>query len=185
MRRALLPALLACTTAATSAAAGRALSLHGPEPAHTGGFGEPTCRRCHFDGPERPTDASVSIEGLPAAWEPGRSYPLTVVLTGTDVRRGGFQLAVRSADARQAGALAPADSGTATRVHEGVTYLGHLPAGTLPDAAGAVRWSVVWAAPADTHGTVVFHVAANAANDDNSEFGDRIVAAAAEVPAAR
>ncbi|HSJ15599.1 MAG TPA: hypothetical protein VK939_14345, partial [Longimicrobiales bacterium] len=92
-----IAALLVCVGTAAAAAAIPRASVHGPEPGHTGGFGEPTCRACHFDGPENPVDAAVTLSGLPGSWLPGRSYPITVVLGGAELRRGGFQLAARFA----------------------------------------------------------------------------------------
>jgi hypothetical protein len=44
------------------------------------------------------------------------------------------------------------------------------------------RWTFRWTAPADAPGrAVVFHVAANAANDDDSPLGDFIYARALRV----
>ena len=39
---------------------------------------------------------------------------------------------------------------------------------------GDARWSLAWHAPDDSGHSVVFHVAATAANHDGSPFGDRI-----------
>lgn len=187
-RGALATLLIGASAGAATAAVQRPRSVHGPEPGHTGGFGERTCRRCHFDGPERPTDAAVTLLGLPTAWEPAASYPLAIVVSGDAVRRGGFQLAVRYADGeragQQAGALAGEAGHSVAVAHDGVWYLGHVAASTLPDSTGVVRWGVTWTAPAAGGGAVIFHVAANAANDDDSELGDRIVAASATVVAA-
>lgn len=183
-------ALLAGLVAVLTAAAPFPASEHGPEPGHTGGFGEPTCRACHFDGPERPEDAAVSIEGLPAKWTPASEYPIDIVVSGTDVRRGGFQLAVRHAAGglvgTQAGRLAGPSGGLSVTDRDGIAYIHHNVNGTTPDAAGELRWRIVWIAPTEPTGPVAFHVAANAANDDRSEFGDRIVTAADTVsPSAR
>lgn len=160
-------------------------SAEGPLPGHTGGFGEPTCTECHM-GSGDDGGASVVVEGLPAAWIPGTAYRLVIAVTAPELRRGGFQLAARfAADGTQAGTLEVADGRGRTTMPEpdGVQYAHHLYDGTAPTAAGVARWTIVWTAPAQGTGAVAFHVAANAANDDNSEFGDRIVTAAATVPA--
>jgi hypothetical protein len=90
---------------------------------------------------------------------------------------GGFQLAARSDDAagRQAGDLGPADD-RATLVKTtlpAVQYLQHTRRGTGLAAPDTARWTLLWRAP-DGLGRVVFHLAANAANEDNSEMGDFI-----------
>ncbi|MGH7700675.1 MAG: glycoside hydrolase family 9 protein, partial [Gemmatimonadales bacterium] len=57
----------------------------------------------------------------------------------------------------------------------GVPYAQHTAAGSSARGDTA-RWTVEWTAPARSAGAVSFHVAANAANDDDSEFGDFIYA---------
>jgi len=42
------------------------------------------------------------------------------------------------------------------------------------------RWQIVWTAPDDTSGEVIFNLAANAANGDVSAFGDLIFTREAE-----
>ncbi|HEX9611604.1 MAG TPA: choice-of-anchor V domain-containing protein, partial [Gemmatimonadales bacterium] len=48
----------------------------------------------------------------------------------------------------------------------------HTLAGTSVAAGGTGRWTFRWTAP--DAGAVAFHVAANAANDDDSPLGDFI-----------
>lgn len=155
-----LVAVLAVAWAGTVAA-----HPDGAPPAHTGGFGEPSCHACHFDAPVE--EAGLRIEGLPDRFAPGERYELELVLEHAELRTAGFQLAVRDTDGRQAGSVEPADEETARIEHDGVGYLSHA-------RAGDGRWRFIWTAP-DGVAEVVFDVAANAANDDRSEFGDRIV----------
>jgi hypothetical protein len=160
-------------------------SVDGPEPGHTGGFGEPTCRVCHAGNPD--STARVTLEDLPDSWTPGKPYPFEVVLRGKDLLRGGFQLSVRWADGdlrgTQAGTLAVNDErGAVTEHTNGISYAHHVAGGTTPLTPGSVRWSLIWSSPdSAVAASVAFHVAGNAANDDNSELGDIIVAGAASV----
>lgn len=169
---------LVCAPALLFAAAVSARDfMDGPPPAHTGGFAEPTCRACHADYPLN-DGGTLAIEGAPPAYEPGRSYTLRIVLRHPELRRAGFQLSARFASGqargRQAGTLRAADE-TASVVSEGdVSYAQHTRRGTTVAAPGEHAWTVHWIAPADASADVVLHVAANAANDDFSEFGDRI-----------
>lgn len=59
----------------------------------------------------------------------------------------------------------------------GISYASHAAAGTLPTADGRASWVVRWTAPGG--GVVVFHVVANAGDDDASPLGDRIHSAEA------
>ncbi len=158
----------------------------GPPPGHTGGFGEPTCRACHSDAGLNEPGGELTISGLPAGYEPGRTYELEIVLRRAGMLRGGFQLAARFADGAvagsQAGVLAPGDARSSviwdTVSH--VSYIEHNLSGTaLVGEAG--RWKVRWTAPTKTGGVVIFNTAANAANNDDSPLGDFIYSTALRV----
>lgn len=183
----------------------------GPLAGFTGGFGEPTCRSCHFDSPAEPEAGELVLEGVPETYEPGAEYPLTVVLRDPRLERAGFQLAARFAGqgaggrpdrggaGRQAGRLlVPSPrTGSGTGSGEGarlevvehgdppVLYARQLLAGTSATAARGASWSLRWAAPEEAAGPVVFHAAANAANYDDSEFGDVVHTATARSEPAR
>lgn len=158
----------------------------GPPPGHTGGFGEPTCHVCHFDGPLNGPDGALSVVGLPTSYQPGRTYTVRVELEHPELRRAGFQLAIRFAGGArrgtQAGSVNAGDGDAAVVVVDsaGVAYAQHTQVGARPDLQGAAAWNVLWTAP-EAAGTVIVHVAANAANDDDSEFGDHVLAEALEI----
>lgn len=180
--------------------------MDGPPPGHTGGFGEPSCHRCHFDRPVNPDGGELSLRGLPESYRPGMVYQLEVRAAGRTLRRGGFQLSVRCASGErqgeQAGVLeAPGDraevvegEGEKYRGTAGVQYARHAEVGTKPDSSGEATWSVRWRAPsvaADADdgdgpacGRVVVHAAGNVGNGDASEFGDRIYLETVQVPRA-
>lgn len=154
-----------------------------PPSAHTGGFGEPTCRQCHFSEPLNAPDGRLALEGIPDTYTPGETYRITVRLERNAMQRAGFQLAGRFAEgpeaARQAGTLKPADSSRTTLTADGspsVQYVHHTLGGTELSRSGSAVWTVEWKAPDTASGPVAFHAAANAANDDASEFGDFIYA---------
>ena len=180
--------VLAATVAAGSAlGAGAALPLYreGPPPAHTGGFDEPTCAECHFGAPLNGDAGSLTLDA-PAGFVPGESYRLEVRLERAEMAAAGFQLAARFADGEaagtQAGILAPVDGRTAVTGDSatGVAYGHQTLAGSSPMDAGATGWVMEWTAP-DSGAAVVIHAAANAANDDASEFGDFVYTARREI----
>ena len=149
-----------------------------PPPAYTGGFGEPTCRACHADAPLNEASGTLAIDGIPDRYQPGRTYELEVTLRRDGMRRAGFELAARLADGEragtQAGVVAPTDDRTVVALDSAtrVAYLTHTLAGTSVAPGGTGRWTFRWTAP--DAGAVAFHVAANAANDDDSPLGDFI-----------
>lgn len=178
-------------TAGVAAGAGAGLALlasvggaylDGAPPGHTGGFGEPDCRACHVAGPADHALGSVALTA-PDAFVPGAEYAVEVRLRHPDLARGGFQLSVRFAAGpeagRQAGRLAAADERAETVESGGVQYARHGAAGTDPGPGGEIAWSLRWSAPAEAPAAVLFHLAANAANYDDSELGDRIYLASA------
>ena len=147
-----------------------------PPVAHTGGFGEPTCRECHFDGPSQPA-GGLSLGGLPERYQPGAVYRLEVAIRDSTARSGGFQLAARVAGrphaGTQAGTLCALDGrvAVATDSTSGVQYASHARAAR----GDSLQWQLEWRAPSTDVGAVVFHMAANSANDDQSALGDAIL----------
>ena len=95
------------------------------------------------------------------------------------MKRGGFQVAARyegsGAPGKAAGTWRTLDDRAAITPGSGaIPYVHHTEAGTAPSADSA-SWTVEWTAPADA-APVVFHVAANAADGDMSQFGDYVYA---------
>lgn len=152
----------------------------GPPPGYTGGFGEATCAECHFDSPLNDSDGTLLLKGIPDAYTPGKAYALELILVRPEVARGGFQLTTRFAEGPQsggqAGRIEAHDGETRIDSLNGVLYLSHAHSGTIPAARDSIRWTMTWRAPEKDPVPVVFHVAANAANGDNSEFGDFVYA---------
>lgn len=149
-----------------------------PLPARTGGFGEPTCGACHIQADVNAGTGSLALAGLPLEYAGDVTYSLTITLAQRGLAAGGFQLSSRFTDGTQAGTLAhsPNDSTrVAVTTAGGVQYLHHVYAGTRPSALDTIAWQIRWTAPA-ARGTIVFHVAANAADDDASPLGDMIYA---------
>lgn len=182
--RSVAAALIVAPCAASS-------NADGPPPAHTGGFGEPTCQACHVGAPLNSPDGALLLGGLPERYGPGGSYELVVVLRHPSREAAGFEMSARFASAealgRQAGSLMPLGNGmSVTRdTSSAVSYVHHTDAraGLVPGLEA--RWRVRWQAP-NTGGTVVFNLSGNAANDDNSPLGDFIYAIEARTrPAGR
>lgn len=170
-----------------------AANSDGPLPGFTGGFGEPTCHACHFDAPEEPASGELLLSGVPESYRPGAEYAVTVTLRDRRLERAGFQLTARfegdgAPAGRQAGRLLTPLPGEERRDGSGagprievvehrkppVLYARQTRAGSEPVAAHEAAWTVTWIAPEEPAGPVLFHAAANAGNDDDSEFGDVI-----------
>lgn len=173
------PALAAALAAATPLAGAGFLIAYpdAPPPGTTGGFGEPTCVSCHF-ATTPDSLGSLALHGLPATLEAGRRYELTVELAHPDMAAAGFQLSARfasgPANGRQAGAFRILGDHTAVTAQSGVDYVHQTRAGSVPSTPALARWRIEWTAPGEASAPVLFHVAANAANGDESPLGDRI-----------
>jgi cytochrome c5 len=154
----------------------------------SGGFKEDSCQACHFGADVNATPGKVDVSGVPERFRPGERYLVTITLTRPGIALGGFQLTVRVKNGgKQAGALAPAP-GEEKRVRvdaQGrIQYAGQRQGGTAPVAGDTARWTVDWTAP-KTGGAVLFHVAANASNKDDTAEGDYIYTAIVETAAQR
>jgi hypothetical protein len=151
----------------------------GPDPALTGGFGEPTCLECHSDHGMNDASGKMNLSGIPEMYTPGKDYTITVTLARPELARAGFQLAARfdqgSSAGMNAGVLRASDP--RTQLIEGagrrVIYVEHTLAGSKVERTGAAEWTFGWTAP-ETSGSVIFHAAGNASNDDRSALGDFI-----------
>jgi hypothetical protein len=160
----------------------------GPPPGHTGGFGEPTCLACHNEFAINPAEAgTLDVDGLPDSYEAGATYRVSIVMTGDDeMRAAGFQGAFRYAAGerrgQRAGAVLALDE-TVTVVpvdSTNVEYVQHKRAGTRTVHDGLVTWTFEWTAPTSTD-PVVFNVAANSANGDDSPLGDLVFTSEAHI----
>ncbi len=150
-----------------------------PPPATTGGFGEPTCLGCHDGNPLNDAAGALELRGIPeSGYEPGRTYQVTIALRRPGMQRGGFEIAARWAagadSGRQAGRWETSGPRIATTTQRDVVFVHHTESGTEP-AADSASWTATWTAP-ETPGSVVFHVAANAADGGGSAFDDYIYA---------
>jgi hypothetical protein len=182
----LLPFVIACLSGLGLAFFGASPSppstsgyAENPPLAHTGGFGEPTCQACHFDQPLNAPNGSLTLTGLPNSYVTGTAYEITVALRHPDLGRGGFELSARFSDGTQAGTLRAVTERSTVSTEDaggGVQYAYHTATGAMPTAPELASWTLEWVAPARGD-SVVFHVSANAANFDASEFGDFVYTA--------
>ncbi len=153
----------------------------GPPTGFSGGFGEDNCLACHFADKLNIPPGNVAISA-PPRYSAGETYEVTLTLTRPGMIVGGFQLTARFEDGgAQAGMLSLVEGDSARiklTTDRGVQYAYHKRPGTELTGRDSVRWALRWTAPA-SGGGVVFHVAANAANDDDSQFGDFVFTATA------
>ena len=189
LRNVLLLSVLLSTSVLVAAAAGNWLDVDeaqasetsagflyrdGPPFGFSGGFGEDHCQACHSSEKVNAAPGSLSIS-VPRRYSPGEAYTVAVMLKRPGLKIGGFQLTARfENDSAQAGTLSLAD-GQQGRMKiandRGVQYAYHSRAGTELTGTDVVRWTLRWTAPGG-NGDVLFHVAANAANADDTPAGD-------------
>lgn len=177
--RMLLPVAALCTLVPLSLAGFR----EGPLPNMTGGFGDQTCRSCHFDNEVNAPGGRLSLSGVPPTYTPGRSYAIAVGLGREKLVRGGFELSARFASGAEAGRQAGMwriEAGrlqtVASQTDPGLVFVQHTLAGTVAETPGSITWRMEWQAP-EERAAVQFNAAANASNDDNSPLGDFIYTA--------
>jgi hypothetical protein len=167
-----------CLAAAVVVPAGNRVltaSASGPVPARTGGFGEMTCHQCHWDNPLNDTPGRISLSGVPDTYTPGERYPITVAIAHPELVKAGFQMSARFEDGKNAGMFQSPDPLTESIPDDGgrITYIQHTSKGAVAAIKAESRWNVEWTAPA-SGGPVVFHLAGNASNGDDSPLGDYV-----------
>jgi len=155
--------------------------ITGPEPGYTGGPGElGTCVACHDTfHTENVGPGTINLTGDPigGVYEPGRQYTLTVTVAQSKRQRFGFQITAIDTSNRRAGTLASLGGDTQVLSETGFggrQYIEHTELGTLPNAANSRVWQIRWTAPDADIGPVIFYMAGNAANGDQTNQGDYI-----------
>ena len=144
----------------------------------TGGFGEETCRSCHFDYDLNMDGGSLVLDGVPESYESGKDYEITVTLQAEQLEVGGFQMTTRFEDGSQAGDFSWDGEHLmfTPSISDEVKYLQHTADGTEPSSEGEIQWTFTWTSPEVNDGEVILNIAANSGNYDDSSFGDWIYA---------
>lgn len=137
---------------------------------HDGGPGRPDCGVCHFDSAPIRQSPALSLQGLPEQIAPGAAYDLVLRLELDEALIAGFLMRAESQCNVGAGAFSSLDSRTTA---DGAGVRSTLD-GTSPDRDGVAEWRFRWRAPDMIEDAILFYIAANAANGDNSSFGDAI-----------
>jgi uncharacterized protein (TIGR03437 family) len=159
----------------------------GPEPRKTGAPGDSTCAQggCHV-GTVNPNGTQVALEFAGGTtYVPGERKRITVRISEATARYG-FQLTARLASNEangQAGRFATAEANTEVICNDGSLRTENCRAGqevefiqhSSPKATG--EFVVDWTPPSSDLGNIRFFVAANAANGNGENTGDRIYTA--------
>ncbi len=156
----------------------------GPPVGHTGApvDGGQNCTMCHRTFPVNSGAGRITISTTP--YTPGVKQNITVTVEDPDARRWGFQLTARlhSDESKQAGTFTVTDSVRVKCLPDDRDapcngdreFASHTSASTRPGTPGPAVWTVEWAPPATDVGEVIFYMAGNAANNNNTNTGDHI-----------
>jgi hypothetical protein len=153
----------------------------GPPGGNTGAPNELTCATtgCHGGTPNT-GGGQFTITGLPARYDPGMTYEVTISHSTADTsrRRWGFQVTVLNVNNLKVGNLASNSGATSILNGDGPDgnrqYVEHNLTGTFPGQRNSASWTFNWTAPASDVGPVTFYAAGNQANNDNNNSGDQI-----------
>jgi len=138
---------------------------------------------CHNSFRLNDGDGELSIEGLPAEYEPGEIYNLTINLHNPNSSRWGFEItALTEQELRGGNFILVNDRETELSDPGGQEpqYVKQLRQGTFAGNRSA-SWRVDWQAPEIETGTIWFFAAGNAANNNGSPAGDYIYAISQQI----
>lgn len=143
-------------------------------PAVTGGFGEVSCHSCHFDGDLNQKTGNLELKGLPEVIKSGKLYDFEVELKHPELVKAGFQLSIRTVEGDQSGSFVSTNDRTLVQagLDGKIQYMNHSEKGSA-GFKGSATWKFRWMA-GEKVGPIILNLAANAANGDDSEFGDYI-----------
>ncbi|MBT3234171.1 MAG: hypothetical protein HN356_15335, partial [Calditrichaeota bacterium] len=154
-------------------------NANGPRDGYAGDPpGNNTCVECHNSFRLNGGEGSLSIEGLPAEYEPGETYNLTINLNSPNTSRWGFEITAHNEQQLRGGNFILVNDRETTISGGGgqePQYVKQLRQGTFAGNRSA-SWRIDWQAPEAASGPVVFYLAGNAANNNGSPAGDYIYA---------
>jgi hypothetical protein len=110
---------------------------------------------------------------VPAQYQLGNTYLITVTISKSLQKKWGFELSVRAVSTKQqAGTLVVTDAtNTQIKSQSGIQYIEH----TLASYSSTKStWTFNWVAPSTAVGDIRFSCAGNAANGDVTQLGDFI-----------
>lgn len=158
--------------------------ITGPDAGYTNAPGDlGNCTSCHdtFHDPNV-GPGSVRMTGIPAVYEPGQQYTVSVIVQQANRQRYGFQLTTVDQNGNRAGTLSANGADSQVNFNTGFggrQYIEHTQPGTFPNGVNSRTWQVQWTAPSTDIGTVRFWFAGNAANGDGTNQGDYIYTSSA------
>lgn len=127
---------------------------------------EQHCASCHFEAEPVRDSGALHIDGLPPQPAPDEIYELRILFEDPDIITAGFQLFARAGND---------EAGTFTSMEADIEFVGSAIRSTAPAKNdNGVTWAVEWHSPREIASPIYFYVAACAANDDGSPFGDTI-----------
>jgi hypothetical protein len=123
------------------------------------------CSTCHSDRSAVSNSPDLTLSGLPDNLKPGETYELTVAFK-SKFRTAGFQILAGTTEQ---------PAGTFVASAPGTEAVGASARSVLPlRQDDGVAWGLRWQAPVNIKRSVVFYIAACAANEDASPLGDTI-----------
>lgn len=127
---------------------------------------EQDCAACHFGNEPVLASDNLALSGLPKKLEAGVTYDLAITFEHPGIVTAGFQVIAQAAEQ---------DAGKFTASADNIEFIGSSIRSTMPlRMSGRALWEIQWHAPEKISGPIDFFVAASAANDDGSPFGDTI-----------
>jgi uncharacterized protein (TIGR03437 family) len=141
------------------------------------------CTACHRTlAPANSGMGRLTIKSAP--YVPGAKQQITVTIEDPDAARWGFQITarLRSDQTKQAGTFSTSDFVRVRCAPDGadgpcsgaLEFAEHTLAGTRPGSGGPGVFTIDWTPPAQASGEIIFYAAGNAANNNNTNSGDRI-----------
>ncbi len=157
----------------------------GPPPKRTGvpADGGVTCTACHTTYAPANSDPRGRVSIEVGSYTPGIKQLVWVTVEHPEATKWGFQLTARLAsdETKEAGTFTPTSdirvrcdpSGDAP-CNGGLEFASHVRASTQVGVRQKASWAVEWTPPSTDSGDVVFYAAGNAADNSNTNAGDRI-----------
>ncbi|KAA3606251.1 MAG: T9SS C-terminal target domain-containing protein [Calditrichaeota bacterium] len=133
-----------------------------------------TCTQCHSSFPLNSGNGALVLSGVPDFYIPDSVYTMQVSLQENGKSRWGFEINVQNPQFQTIGGWQNFDTNL---MQTSNSYLKHKSAGTYNGTLnGPVSWDFDWKAPSTPNETIIFYLAALAANGNGNTGGDHVYA---------
>jgi len=135
-----------------------------------------TCQFCHSSFAENMPGGSISLQGIPASFSVGKSYPFSINIHhfAKDRKKFGYDLTALDANGNQIGTITTNNAFSTINSGELTSHNPPTLAATDSNVIGGFSWNAPAIAPTPDQLPITFYFCGNATNADGTTLNDYV-----------